>query len=184
LAYSVWGIFFLFWIITAMQNRQRAQESEPFFSRLPNIILYGIAITLLIFDLSFFAPFVWRIVPDGWGISLTGLAIQISGLGFASWARMHLGKYWSARVTLAEDHQLIQSGPYQLVRNPMYLGILLGMFGTAVVIGQLRGMLAATAVLFALLWKIKAEEKILSNHFGERFQQYKKNAKSIIPFIY
>jgi protein-S-isoprenylcysteine O-methyltransferase Ste14 len=66
----------------------------------------------------------------------------------------------------------------------MYLGILLGMFGTAVVIGQLRGMLAATAVLFALLWKIKAEEKILSNHFGERFQQYKKNAKSIIPFIY
>jgi len=95
-----------------------------------------------------------------------------------------LGSNWSAQVTLTENHQLIRSGPYRIVRNPMYLGILAGMLGTAVVIGELRGFLAAAAVLTALLWKIKVEEEILSRYFGESYQTYKKGVKSIIPFLY
>ncbi|MGB7539646.1 MAG: isoprenylcysteine carboxylmethyltransferase family protein [Anaerolineales bacterium] len=180
----LWAIFFLFWILAAIRNRQSVKRSEPFSSRLVNIVLYGITAALLLYDWQIAALLSARFIPDHGMISLTGLAIQAAGLGFALWAQQHLGSNWSAQVTLAEGHQLIRSGPYRIVRNPMYLGILAGMFGTAVVIGELRGFLAAAAVLAALLWKIKVEEEMLGRHFGEGYQKYKKNVKSIIPFIF
>jgi protein-S-isoprenylcysteine O-methyltransferase Ste14 len=180
----LWVIFFLFWILAALRNRQSVQRSEPFSSRLVNIILYGITAAMLLYDWRIAAPLSARFIPDHCMASFTGLVIQAAGLGFALWAQKHLGSNWSAQVTLAEDHQLIRSGPYRIVRNPMYLGILAGMFGTAVVIGELRAFLAAAAVLAALLWKIKVEEEMLSRYFGEGYRTYKKDVKSIIPFIY
>ncbi len=180
----MWVAFFFFWILFALRNRQSVRQSEPFSSRLVNIILYGITAALLLYDWQIAAPLSARFLPDHCLISLTGLVIQAAGLGFALWAQKHLGGNWSAQVTLAEDHRLIRSGPYRIVRNPMYLGILAGMFGSAVVIGEPRAFLAAAAVLAALLWKIKVEEEMLSRHFGEDYQTYKKGVKSIIPFLF
>ena len=180
----VWGFFFLFWIISAFQNRQDTQRTESLPSRAVNIILYGVAAALLLFEWKCVAALSARVAPDGYGIPLTGWVLQTAGLGFALWARKHLGKNWNAQVALAKDHHLIQSGPYQVVRHPMYLGILAGMFGTAIVIGQVRGLLAAVAVLIALIWKIRGEEEILRGHFGERYHQYSKEVKSIIPFLF
>ncbi len=179
-----WGVFFLFWILAAARNRQSVRRSEPFSSRFVNIILYGITAVLLLYDWRIAAALSVRFIPDHLLVSCTGFTLQAAGLGFALWAQMHLGRNWSAQVTLAEDHRLIRSGPYRIVRNPMYLGILAGMFGTAVVIGEPRAFLAAAAVLAALLWKIRAEEEMLSHHFGEHYQAYKQGVKSIIPFLY
>jgi protein-S-isoprenylcysteine O-methyltransferase Ste14 len=184
LAIVVWGIFFMVWILAARRNRQSVKRREPFASRLVNILLYAIAAGLLLYDWRISAPLSARFIPDHYLISLAGLALQTFGLGFALWAQRHLGKNWSAQVTLARDHRLIRSGPYRLVRHPMYLGILAGMFGTAIVIGELRGFLAAAAVLIALLWKIRGEDSILGDHFGESHQQYAKEVKSIIPYLY
>ncbi|MBN2086457.1 MAG: isoprenylcysteine carboxylmethyltransferase family protein [Anaerolineales bacterium] len=179
-----WGVFFLFWILSALRNRQSVRHREPFSSRFVNIFLYSITAALLIYDWRIAAPLSSRFIPDHWMISLAGLAAQAAGLWFALRAQSHLGSNWSAQVTLATNHQLIQSGPYRLVRHPMYFGILAGMFGTVVVIGELRGFLAAAAVLAALLWKIRVEEDMLSRHFGEGYQNYRKGVKSILPFLY
>ena len=108
--------------------------------------LLGIAISLIVFDPLIYAPLLWHILPEGVAPDLTGLAILILGLGFAVWARLHLGQYWSARIALAEDHQLIQTGPYRFVRNPIYSGGLVGVIGTAIVIGEVRGVLAACRI--------------------------------------
>ena len=75
-----------------------------------------------------------------------GLIMVAAGIAFAVWARHYLGRNWSGTVTVKQDHELIRSGPYRLVRHPIYTGLLLAILGTAVAFGEWRGLLA-----FALL---------------------------------
>ncbi len=81
------------------------------------------------------------------------------------------------------DHKLIQTGPYKIVRNPIYTGILFGFIGTAISIGELRVWLAVVITLAGLLIKIRAEEKLLLEEFGPIYLQYKKQVKMLIPHI-
>lgn len=69
-----------------------------------------------------------------------GLLMVICGLAFAVWARIHLGRNWSGTVTVKEDHELIRSGPYGIVRHPIYTGLLLAIAGTAIVFGEWRAV--------------------------------------------
>jgi protein-S-isoprenylcysteine O-methyltransferase Ste14 len=106
------------------------------------------------------------------------------GTGMAVWARQHLGRYWSARVTLWEGHQLIQTGPHHLVRHPIYLGGLVGVIGTAIVIGEVRGLLSAAFLLAVVALKIRTEEVLLGERFGSAYRQYQEKVKALIPFLF
>ena len=106
------------------------------------------------------------------------------GLSLAVWARVHLGRHWSAEAVLAEDHELVRTGPYRLVRNPIYLGGLIGLAGTAIAIGELRGVAALALLLVAVMHKIRVEETLLSEHFGAEYDEYRREVKSLIPFVY
>jgi protein-S-isoprenylcysteine O-methyltransferase Ste14 len=68
-------------------------------------------------------------------------ALTMPGVCFAVWARSHLGKYWSGRITLKEDHRVIQTGPYAWVRHPIYSGLLLALLGTVLTVGTLQACL-------------------------------------------
>lgn len=81
------------------------------------------------------------------------------------------------------DHKLVRTGPYQIVRNPIYTGILVAFVGTALVIGEYWAVIAIFIVLPAFLVKIWMEEKFLLEEFGEEYIQYKKEVKMLIPFI-
>ena len=87
------------------------------------------------------------LIRETW-ISWVGVALAATGLGFAGWARIHLGRLWSGRVTLKEDHTIVRTGPYGLVRHPIYTGLLLALVGT--VLAQVT--VAAIAGLLAWLW--------------------------------
>ncbi len=184
LLYLIWGIFFGYWFLASLRNKSSAERREPLLSRLLYLALLGLAIALIIFDPLIFGPLLWRIFPAGVAIDSIGFVIILSGLGFAVWARLHLGRYWSARIVLAEDHQLIETGPYRLVRNPIYLGGLVAVFGTAVVEGEVRGVLAIVLVLIAFLRKIKLEERWLRERFGPKYMEYQRKVKALIPFMY
>jgi len=99
------------------------------------------------------------------------------------WARVHLGQYWSARVSLKIGHKLITSGPYKFVRNPIYSGILLGFIGTAFAFDEVRVWVAIAVVLVSFWLKIGAEEKLLLEEFGEEYPAYKRKVKSLIPYV-
>ena len=71
---------------------------------------------------------------------------------FAGWARVFLGGNWSSNVTLKEDHTLVRSGPYRIVRHPIYTGLLVALLGTAIALGELRCFLGV--ILAAIAWKI------------------------------
>jgi protein-S-isoprenylcysteine O-methyltransferase Ste14 len=117
-------------------------------------------------------------------VELAGLAITAGGLLFAVWARVHLGGNWSGIVTLKKDHELIRSGPYRFVRHPIYTGYLGGVLGAAIVAETGDAFIGFAIVLVALLFKMRREEAFLTGEFGEEYQAYKREAATLVPFIY
>jgi protein-S-isoprenylcysteine O-methyltransferase Ste14 len=183
LIYSIWEIFFGYWALSALRNRSQIERQESLFSRFLYLGLIGLAISLIVFDPLIYGLLLWRILPNRIVVNLIGVVITILGLSFAVWARLHLGRYWSARITLTANHQLISTGPYGLVRHPIYTGGLVGVVGTAVVTGEIRGILALVFVIVAFARKIRLEEAWLLQRFGSAYSQYQKDVKSLIPFL-
>jgi protein-S-isoprenylcysteine O-methyltransferase Ste14 len=95
----------------------------------------------------------------------------------------HLGKNWSQAVTLKEDHELITTGPYALVRHPIYTGLLLGFIGCAVARGEWRGLLAVALVFVALWRKLRLEEKWMRAQFGASYETYSRHVAALVPYI-
>ena len=109
--------------------------------------------------------------------------VLVAGLVFSIWARVHIGRNWSGIVTLKQDHELIQSGPYRLVRHPIYTGLLLGFIGTAIARDEWRGWLAVLMVLAALWRKLRLEERWLTEQFGDAYRQYRSEVAALIPYL-
>jgi protein-S-isoprenylcysteine O-methyltransferase Ste14 len=107
--------------------------------------------------------------------------LALAGITLALWARLHLGRNWSDKVVLKVDHELIRSGPYAYLRHPIYSGVLLGVAGTAIVVGEWRGVIAFCMLLVNYSIKARREEKILSVQFGEAFELHKRDAGFLLP---
>ena len=114
----------------------------------------------------------------------TGAAVLAAGLAFASWARHHLGANWSGTVTLKQDHELIRTGPYAIVRHPIYTGLLTAILGTAIALGEWRGLIALALFAVAMLRKISIEEQFMRESFPEQYTRYRAEVPALIPLIY
>jgi protein-S-isoprenylcysteine O-methyltransferase Ste14 len=105
-----------------------------------------------------------------------------SSIGLAIWARYHLAEYWSARITIKEDHQLIRTGPYAHLRHPIYSGLVLATIGSALVIDEWRCVLGVCLVLTGYWFKArKKEEAMLSQQFGDAFREHQTHTGCLIP---
>ena len=129
------------------------------------------------------AIIVLRLIPDTVLSGLAGIILTTAGLGFATWARIHLGKFWSSMVMVKAGHHLIRTGPYRIVRNPMYTGMLAALVGAAIAIGLLMAFIALGIIVIGIWLKIKAEEEILEEKFGDEYLQFKREVKALIPSI-
>ncbi|HEX3941106.1 MAG TPA: isoprenylcysteine carboxylmethyltransferase family protein [Acidobacteriaceae bacterium] len=125
-----------------------------------------------------------KFVPPSQVVVAVALLFVIAGIAFAIWARFALGRNWSGQVTIKQDHTLILRGPYTIVRNPIYSGLLLAMLGSAIAYREFRGLIALGLVLVLLLFKIRIEERFMSQRFGEQYAAYKRQVKALIPFVY
>lgn len=114
-----------------------------------------------------------RFAPPGAFLPALGAFIVAAGLGFAVWARRHLGREWSGLVTLKEGHALIRTGPYKKIRHPIYTGLLLAVAGTALAIGEWRGVVAIGCALIGVIRKVHAEEALLRRAFPQ-YAEYRK----------
>lgn len=106
-----------------------------------------------------------------------------AGLGLAVWARAHLGRNWSGIVTVKKDHALIRTGPYRIVRHPIYTGLLLALIGTAAAIDEWRVVVAVICALIGFLRKIQVEEKRMRENFPE-YSRYRQQTAALIPLLY
>src|SRR5208283_1839808 len=101
-----------------------------------------------------------------------GAALTATGLLFTVWARIHIGKNWSGIVTIKEGHELITTGPYAIVRHPIYAGLLLAFVGSALARAEWRRVLAVAIAIWAFWHKLRIEEQWMREQFGNAYQEY------------
>ena len=180
---ALWLAWVAYWCLMS-GNVKRSSRREPLGSRLLHIVPLGFAFLLLGLDET---PVPWldaRVFPWALWEFWSGALLTAAGLLFAVWARRHLGRNWSATVTVKEDHALVESGPYALVRHPIYSGLLLAFIGSALALGEWRGLLAVLIVLWALWRKLQLEELWMLEQFGERYRAYRQRVRALIPFLW
>jgi protein-S-isoprenylcysteine O-methyltransferase Ste14 len=175
-----WVAWLLYWSVAAFGAKPNRQ-AEGFASRLSHIVPLALGIALLA---TLHVPFSWlamRIVRPSGGWFWLGLALVVLGLAFSVSARVWLGNNWSGVVTLKQDHELIRSGPYRWVRHPIYTGLLLAILGSAIALGEWRGLIALALVAGAFLRKVAIEERFLTQQFGAAYQRYRAEVPALFP---
>lgn len=175
-----WYAFGLYWLITWLRVKP-AKTKEPLAGRFATIVPLVFAFELLFSERLRVGPLGWRFLPADRWLAWTGVGVTCLGAAVAIWARYCLGEYWSSRVSLKEGHRIIRSGPYALVRHPIYTGMGLGVIGTAIVVGEWRGVLAVALVLAAHSFKALREEALLIQEFGGEYVAYRRSTGFLFP---
>ena len=177
---AMWIAFLIYWRLAGLGGKAtRRLEGMPL--RVLRTTLWLCALGILIIQ-PLPLPWLYRLLYSPTLASyLAGAAITLAGLLFAVWARRHLGANWSRSVTLKEGHELITSGPYRLVRHPIYTGLLTGFVGTAIALAQVRGVVAFVLVLLALWLKWRLEEKWMREEFGQTYAEYARRVPAVVP---
>ena len=175
-----WIVFVVYWIIGALKTRA-TREKESLASRYAVLSLEIVGYMLIFNGSTGFGFLGNRIIPRTLVVEIPGVICTWAGIGLALWARYHLAEYWSARVTIKEDHQLIRTGPYTHLRHPIYSGLVLATIGSAVVIDEWRCVLGICLVLTGYWVKARKEEVMLSQQFGDVFREHQKHTGFLVP---
>ncbi len=180
---DTWIAVGIIWLIGAFTAKPavRVQSAR---SRLLHICVLGLAYVLLFTNELRFGPLGWRFAPASSAILYTGFSLTVAGLLFTIWARFFLGRNWSGTVTVKQDHTLVQTGPYAVVRHPIYSGITLALLGTAIAFGEVRGLVAVALAVIGWRLKFRMEEQFMTEQFGAEYLGYKRRVKGLIPFVW
>jgi len=180
---TLWIIFVVYWMISALRVK-RTQRTETSIWRLATVAILGVGAFLTFSQSAQFGRLSGRFVPESEWIKGGAVLLVAAGVGIAIWARWHIGQFWSARVTLKVDHQLVQSGPYARVRHPIYSGLLVAMLGTALFVGEWRALVGVLLVFVTHWQKARREEALLTEQFGAEYQEYRDRTGSLIPRLH
>ena len=178
----LWIAFLVYWQIKAVHTKT-TQRLEPAHSRILRVIVFLIVIVLLS-TTRIPLPWLYReLWPSGLAAFWIGAAVAVAGLLFAVWARRHLGTNWSRSVTIKQGHELITSGPYALVRHPIYTGILTGFVGSAIALSEVRGVIVIVLVFLVFWSKLRREEEWMRSQFGDTYAAYAQHTAALVPYL-
>jgi protein-S-isoprenylcysteine O-methyltransferase Ste14 len=165
---------------------ERKGGTWPLWTQI-GIVVLGLALCVPLFYFLWI-PLAKIPVNLGRVLDIIGLVVFLAGCAFVLWARRTLGRMWalstSRSVKLLEDHQLIRSGPYAFVRNPMYFGWWAAMAGLVLVYPTWVVLLFLVFSLISFTGRARREDAAMAERFGEAWKEYKKHTKFLIPFIY
>ena len=179
---ACWLIFMAVWLLAAISTK-RSVYRESRAQRLRYSILLIAGYFLLIRDHRLAYPLRARVIPRMEIIAWAGVVLCLAGLSFCIWARAILGRNWSGAVTLKEEHELIERGPYRLVRHPIYSGLLAMFLATAIVLGHVGGIIGLVLVFISFWIKLSDEERVMLKQFPDQYAAYQHRVKRIIPFV-
>jgi len=178
---SLWIGWAISWIAAAGWSNRT--ESRPSIG--PEIryrLLMGIgALILFVPAHGYEGPLrLWHI---GWMGAWLCTALVGAGVAIAWWARLHLGRLWSARITRKADHTVVDSGPYGIVRHPIYSGLLLSLSATAAAKGTILGIVGLAMLTIGIWLKARLEERWLTQELGaDAYGQYRRRVPMLLPF--
>jgi protein-S-isoprenylcysteine O-methyltransferase Ste14 len=171
-----WGAFWLYWFIAAFSMKR---------GRVPWSRELGIRAVIVVLVIILFHSRILRdhaVNTDPWRAAL-GLLLFALGLAFAFWARLHIGRNWGTPMTQKDDPELVTSGPYHLVRHPIYTGILVAGTGTAVALSWLWLVAVVLAGVY-FVYSATVEERYMTEQFQDAYPAYKRATKMLLPFVF
>ncbi len=184
----IWVIFALYWLFSwiyekATRKEKPVEKSTSHFSFWVIRIIFSVIVVFLVSrgELGLLTN---TIVPYYLAVSIAGTVLLACGIGFAIWARINLSTNWSNVIVLKKGQTLTKTGPYSIVRHPIYTGLLFGAMGTFLAVGSLLTIILAVGIILFVLNRIRIEEKLMLEKFGKQYIQYQKETKKIIPFVY
>ncbi len=191
---AIWIVFAAYWAVSAFNVKRNIRDGGN-ISRAHRAWFRIALIAFVVWTMSELAyrtggaaqpGGIFEAAPPGGfppAVRYLGAAIAAAGIGFAIWARSHLGRNWSPYPSLKEGHELVTAGPYRFVRHPIYTGIFAAVFGTALAQGPAWFVaLAAAGAVF--VWRIRAEERIMEAQFPREYREYRRGTKAFIPYIW
>lgn len=168
-----WIIFWVYWLASAFG----AKAGKGSRRRIPLNGVTALSVLLLI-----------RVLHDGSLavrsplLGTIGAVVFASGIALAVWARVHLGRNWGMPMTEKAEPELVTSGPYRLVRHPIYSGLLVGLLGTALV-NNLIGLIIVAILGGYFYYCASIEERNLTRIFPTAYPEYRTSTKMLIPFV-
>jgi protein-S-isoprenylcysteine O-methyltransferase Ste14 len=171
-----WVAFAIYWIVAALGT----DRARVFSVRSVGFRLAAAAVIILMIRTSFVRGHtgtVHSLVLQG-----LGLAVFLSGLAVAVWARRSLGKNWGMPMTQQVSPQLVTTGPYRYVRHPIYSGLILAVTGTALAL-NVYGLIVVAIVGAYFAYSATVEERIMIDRFAKTYPTYRRSSKMLIPFV-
>jgi len=180
-AVVMWAAFWLFWALWALKTNRGSSRWTAFAGYFAIAVLIGL-IGLTDDNLT---DITQNAFHPGAVLVALGFIVAAGGLGFACWARVVLGRNWSGTVKLLPGQHLVRTGPFKVVRHPIYAGLLAGFAGTALLSGN-WGIIWVFAVIFAVLaLKSRSEERLLLKEFPQEYASYRAaTRRMIVPFLF
>jgi protein-S-isoprenylcysteine O-methyltransferase Ste14 len=177
----IWVGWVISWVVAAGWSNRT--ESRPSVGReIGCRVLMGIgALIMFVPAHGYEGPLrLWHV---GWTGGWLCAALVGVGVAVAWWARLHLGRMWSARITRKTDHKVVDSGPYAFVRRPIYAGLLLSLLTTAVAKGTILGLAGFVILLTGIWLKARLEERWLTEELGaDAYGNYRRRVPMLLPF--
>jgi protein-S-isoprenylcysteine O-methyltransferase Ste14 len=170
-----WATFWIYWLVAA-RTMKRGRVSWSRELRIRAVLL--VVVILLVRAGAFRGH---GLNSDPWRAAV-GLVLFALGLGLAIWARLHIGHNWGTPMSQKDEPELVTSGPYRLVRHPIYSGILIAGVGTAVALSWLWLIAFALAGTY-FIYSATVEERYLTEQFPDTYPAYKRSTKMLVPLI-
>jgi protein-S-isoprenylcysteine O-methyltransferase Ste14 len=179
----LWMLWVISWIIVARWSAPTIKTTRPGERSLELLLsIFGIAGIVSGGHLSMGGESSLPLYSPGPELSWTVVAFVALGFGFCWWARVLLGSMWSANITLKEGHRIIDTGPYALVRHPIYSGILLAGWATAALHASPMSFIGAASLTAGFYLKARREEKLLIAELGPAYEGYLRRVPMLVPF--
>ncbi len=171
-----WAVFWIYWLAASVD----VKRGRTRWVRFAGVRVAVVLIVLLLVRVKAFEG--QTITRDPW-LQGIGLAILVSGLAVAVWARLYLGRNWGTPMSEKIDPELVTTGPYRRVRHPIYSGIIGAMVGTAVAVSWY--WLTAVALLGPyFVYSAVMEERYMAGLFPDAYPDYKRSSKMLVPFLF
>jgi protein-S-isoprenylcysteine O-methyltransferase Ste14 len=171
-----WAAFWIYWLVAAFSmKRGRVPWSRELLVRVAIVVVVLVLVRLGAFRGGGVSSDPWR---AGVGLVLFGV-----GLSFAVWARIHIGRNWGTPMSQKDEPELVTSGPYRLVRHPIYTGLLVAGLGTGVALSWMWLIAVALAGAY-FIYSAVVEERNLTLQLADIYPAYKRSTKMLVPFVF
>jgi protein-S-isoprenylcysteine O-methyltransferase Ste14 len=178
---AIWVVWLLSWLIGAAWTGRTAAR-PTLGSQLAYRLMTAAGTVLLVPQLPPFGPAQLWISPPllGWAM----VTLTVAGFAFCWWARLYLGRLWSGSVTRKQNHNIVVTGPYALVRHPIYTGLIVAAAATAIERGTAPGLVGLCLITIGCWIKARLEESFLRNELGvESYDAYARRTGMLLPFL-